>query len=168
MACENDMKEINDIGKKKTAIEQADSVISYLSQEAKLKAKLTAPKMLRYLTDSPMVEFPNTLHVDFYKDSITVESVLNAKYGNYKEGQHKVFLKDSVVVYNSVGDTLHCKELYWDQLKQIFYTDKEVAIRKRDGITFGVGMIVDQNFKWYTIDKPTGYMNIGQGQFAVY
>jgi LPS export ABC transporter protein LptC len=166
-ACENTQAEIDELTAKKNKVEVADSVLSYMSQEAKMKARLKAPKMLRYITDSPKVVFPNSLHVDFYGgDSTLLESVLNAKYGDYKEGEHKVFLKDSVVVFNQKGDTMHCKELYWDQQKAIFYTDKAVAIRKPDVILYGRGLVADQNFKWYTITTTTGVKYLGAGETA--
>ncbi len=48
-----------------------------MSENAKVKAKLTAPYMRRSEMDSPYVEFPNTLHVDFYNDSLKIESVMD-------------------------------------------------------------------------------------------
>ncbi len=45
-----------------------------------------------------MQNFPGTLHVDFYNDSMQVESQLDAHYGKYLQNQDKVFLRDSVVV----------------------------------------------------------------------
>jgi LPS export ABC transporter protein LptC len=114
--------------------------------------------------DSPYAEFPRSLHVDFYKDSLQkgdsvaqIESKLDALYGKYFQNQNKVFLRDSVVVKNILkGDTVHCLELWWDQHSQRFYTDKPVRINTKDKILFGIGMEADQNFKWYTIKKLTG------------
>ena len=105
-----------------------------MSENAKVKAKLTAPYMRRSEMDSPYVEFPNTLHVDFYNDSLKIESVMDAQYGKWKEQDGKVYLRDSVVVKNILkGDTLYCKELWWDQKAEKFYTDKPVQIHKAGG-----------------------------------
>jgi hypothetical protein len=65
-ACENDMQEVQALSKRTTAVEEAINVESYLSQAAVVKAKLTAPLMLRIQNDTPAYEFPKTLHVDFY------------------------------------------------------------------------------------------------------
>lgn len=98
----------------------------------KMRAKLTAPVLLSYQGDSARkAEFPQSLHVDFYNDSLVIESQLSAKYGRYLEGENKVFLKDSVVAFNIKGDTLFAKELYWDQNLNKFYTDKEVTISQK-------------------------------------
>ena len=44
-ACENDIKKIDDLMKKKTAVEEGTGVTAYLSQQGIMKAKLTAPYM---------------------------------------------------------------------------------------------------------------------------
>jgi len=146
--------------------EEADSITSLLSEPvdsgsklaARVKGKLTSPFMLRYdRTDSPYAEFPRSLHVDFYNDSMQIESKLDAKYGKYLQNQEKVFLRDSVVVKNILkGDTLRCKTLWWDQHTERFTTDDSVRIYTPDKILYGTGMEADQNFRWYTIRHMTG------------
>src|ERR1700755_1882395 len=79
-SCENDIKEVNEFLKKQTGIEEANDVTSYMSQQGKIKAKLRSPYMLRYQADSPYVEFPRTLHVDFFDDSTKIESTVDAHY----------------------------------------------------------------------------------------
>ena len=145
------MEAVTGLGKKKIGIEEATNIESLLSQEGKLKARLTAPYMLRYQFDTPKVEFTKTLKVDFYGDGMKLESKLSANYAMYKENENKVFLKDSIVVYNFTGDTLRTNELYWDQQKEMFYTDKNVIIIKPTQKLYGKGMQADQNFKKITI-----------------
>jgi LPS export ABC transporter protein LptC len=152
----------------KVVPEEATDLVSLMSEPAvdratgkltaKVKGKLTAPYMLRYqLADSPYAEFPRSLHVDFYNDTMKTESQLDALYGKYLQNQDKVYLRDSVVVKNlAKGDTLRCQELWWDQHTEKFYTDKPVRIYTPDKILYGTGMEADQNFRWYTINKLTG------------
>jgi hypothetical protein len=130
-ACENDVNEVREFGKRKASVEEGKNIDSYLSMDGKMRAHLTAPLLLRYDGDSGRKsEFPNSLHVDFYNDSAKVESQLRARYGRYLENENKVFLRDSVVAFNTKGDTLFCEELYWDQVLQKFYTDKKVILSK--------------------------------------
>jgi LPS export ABC transporter protein LptC len=152
--------------------EEGTNIQAFLSEagmemgqlESRVKGKLRSPYMLHYQrTDSPYFEFPRTLHVDFFKDSIyanqkpVIESLLDARYGKYLPNQDKVFLKDSVVVKNILkGDTLHCKYLWWDQHTQRFSTDDSVQINQKDKILHGTGMEADQNFRWFTIRRMTG------------
>ncbi|GAO42069.1 LPS export ABC transporter periplasmic protein LptC [Flavihumibacter petaseus] len=165
--CENTYEEIRELTGKKVAVEEAKQVESYLSQGGKMKARLTAPVMNRYQTDSPYLEFPKSLHVDFYNDSLVIESQLNAKYGRYRENERRVFLRDSVMVFNLKKDTLKCKELWWDQNSEKFYTDKPVQIHQPDKIIFGEGLEADQSFNWYVLDKINGTVLVPKGGFPV-
>jgi len=165
-SCENDIRDVENLNKKSLGIEEGKQIESYLSQQGKVKAKLMAPVMLRYLLDTPKVEFPKTLRVDFFDDSTKVESKLFSKYGRYLENENKVFLRDSVVVFNMSGDTLFCKELYWDQNKSIFYTDKSVIIHKPDQKVYGNGLVADQSFRWFVIKHPhDSYLDIPDSSF---
>jgi LPS export ABC transporter protein LptC len=166
-SCGDKAAESGPKGPRKVVPEEAKDVVSMMSEPAtdsagkltaKVKGRLTAPYMLRFQrADSPYAEFPRTLHVDFYNDTMRIESQLDAHYGKYLQNQEKVFLRDSVVVKNILkGDTVHCKTLWWDQHSERFTTDDSVRIYTPDKILYGTGMEADQNFRWYTIKKMTG------------
>ncbi|HRQ51752.1 MAG TPA: LPS export ABC transporter periplasmic protein LptC, partial [Agriterribacter sp.] len=111
----------------------------------------------------------NALHVDFYNDSLQVESILDALYGRYIEGQKKMYLKDSVVVIQQFNqDTLRCEELWWDQNKEIFYTDKPVKITKKDGTVLpGKGLEASQDFRDIKIINPSqGILPVPETEFT--
>jgi LPS export ABC transporter protein LptC len=132
-ACENDIKNIPNLHDKRTALDEGHDITIYLSQNGKVKGKLTAPLMYIYQADSAYTEFPKTLHVDFYNDSMVKESQLDAHYGKDREWENKVFLKDCVVVINVLKeDTLRCQELWWNKTTQKFYTDKPVRYSQKD------------------------------------
>lgn len=163
VACENDLKDIKALSEKKPNVETVTNVVNYYSQQAKMKAKLTSPIMHHYQTDSPYWEFPKSLHVDFYNDTLLIESQLNSRYGRFIENQRKVFLKDSVVVSNLKGDTLFCRELWWDQQKQIFYTDKPVRIHQPDKIIYGIGLEAPQDFSSFNTTEAHGFFRVPKG-----
>jgi len=132
-ACENDIKDIPNLRDKRTAMDEGHDIVIYLSQNGKVKGKLTAPLMYIYQADSPYTEFPKTLHVDFYNDSLVKESQLDAHYAKDRQWENKVFLKDCVVVINVLkGDTLRCQELWWDKNTQKFYTNKPARYSQKD------------------------------------
>ena len=157
-ACENNVKDLPNYRQKQVSVDEGKKIVAYMSENAKVKAKLTAPYMRQNESDTPYVEFPNTLHVDFYNDSLTIESIMNARYGKWTQQDGKVYLRDSVVVMNILkGDTLYCKELWWDQKLEKFYTDKPVQIHKSGGtILYGTGLEAPQDFSGYTIFQITG------------
>jgi len=157
LACENNVNEVQALSARIGGIDVGKDVSIFISTDGKMSAKLMAPLMKKYLLDSgKMVEFPNTLKVDFYKDSLHIESKLSANYANYKEAENKVFLRDNVVVYNVLGDTLWCKEMIWDQITNKFTTDKEVIVKQHNPIAkiYGKGFEANQNLTDIHIFKP--------------
>ena len=157
-ACENDPGEVENLYKKKTGVEEGKQIESYLSQGGKVKAKLTAPYMLRYQADSPYIEFPNTLHVDFYDSTAKIESTVDAHYAKYVEFDRKVLLRDSVrVVSLKNGDKLVTRELWWDQNAQEFYTKDTAYIYQTDKtIIAQEGLRAAQNLTKYTFYSARG------------
>ncbi len=168
-ACENNENEVNSLNKKELGIEIAKQVNINFTTGGKTKAILTSPLMLRYQDSIPYVEFPNSLHVDFYNEQAQKESKLDARYARYKESEKKIFLKDSIVIINMLkGDTLYCDELYWDRARvgNEFYTDKPVRIRTANGTQQnGTGMDASQDFKTWHITYPTGPLQVPANNF---
>jgi LPS export ABC transporter protein LptC len=157
LSCENNVNEVQALSTRIGGIDVGKDVSIFISTDGKMKAKLMAPLMRKYLLDSGrMVEFPNTLKVDFYKDSLHIESKLSADYANYKEEENKIFLKDNVIVYNVLGDTLWCKEMIWDQVTNKFTTDKEVIVKQHNPIAkiYGKGFEANQDLSDIQIFKP--------------
>ena len=157
--CENDQKLIDALTTDKVLVEEAKNVEAYLSQESFVKARLRSPLMLRYenLKDTTYSEFPNTLHVDFFDSTAKIQSWLDAKYGKYFESQNTVYLRDSVVAININGDTLKTPELWWDQQKEKFYTDKYAELHTKDKqILGGKGLEATQDFRDIVFKETTG------------
>jgi hypothetical protein len=165
VACENDLKKVDSLLRKKTGVEEAKQVESYMSEAGKVKARLLSPLMKRFMGDSAYMEFPNTLHVDFFDDSLRIESTLDAKYARYMELMKKIFLKDSVMVVNlQTGDTLLSKELWWDQVKEEFYTDKPAQYRQKNGniLYHNNGLRAAQDLSWRETYGNTGRVNASE------
>jgi LPS export ABC transporter protein LptC len=157
MSCENNVNEVKALGSKQGGIDVGKDVAIYVSDNGRMTAKMMAPIMKKYLLDSgKMIEFPNTIKVDFYKDSNTIESKLSANYAHYIQEENKVFLRGNVIVYNTKGDTLWCKEMYWDQNTTKFHTDKEVVVKQHSPISkiYGMGFEASQDLSDITIIKP--------------
>jgi LPS export ABC transporter protein LptC len=163
LGCENDPKSIRALTEKRFMVDTARNIDSYLSENGHMRARLIAPLLIRAsATDTPFIEFPRHLHVNFY-DSLgnKVESQLDSKYGKYYESLSKVYLRDSVVVFNVKGDTLKCPDLWWDQNSQKFYTDKVVRIHRTGDLIYGgKGMEAKQDLSDIVIKEPTGTVTV--------
>lgn len=166
-ACENSPEKIKELTSRRIGVEEGKGIDIIYSLGEKTKARLSAPYMLRHQDTVPYIEFTKTLHTDFYDDSLRIESKMDAHYGKYMETESKVFLKDSVVVFNTKGDTLYCNELYWDRSKagHEFYTDKPVRIRTASQIIDGDGLDAPQDFKSWHIINGRGLVRVSSTEF---
>ena len=166
-SCENSLEDINKITSKRTGVEVARDVKILYSIGNVTKSRITAPLMLRHQELVPYIEFTKTIHADFFDDSLRIESRLDAHYAKYMETESKVFLKDSVVVINTKGDTLYCKELYWDRRRtgEEFYTDKPVRIRTKTEILDGDGLDAPQDFHNWHLINGRGIVRVSSSEF---
>jgi hypothetical protein len=165
-SCENDVRTIKALNEKKIMKEEAIKIEGYLSQEGKMKAKLKAPLMYRVMADTIYVEFPNTLHVDFYDDSNKIETRLDCLYGKYFENLGKVYLKDSVKVITVKGDTLISPDLWWDQNTKFFYTDNYAEYRTPTDRYYGrKGMRATQDLTDVIFNDGGGSLKVSENGF---
>ena len=170
-ACGNSDTEVKEYNSKSLGVEEIKNADINYTLGGNAKAKLQSPLMLRVQDASPYVEFPKKLHVDFFNETGTIDSRLDALYGKYLEQESKVFLKDSVKVINIKGDTLFCDELWWDRNRKgrEFYTDKPVKIRTKTQLINGTGMEAAQDFKnWLIINPKESIIRVANSQFPVY
>ena len=167
IGCENSDKEIKELVSKRIGVEEAKQVMIDYSVAGRVKAKLSAPVMLHYQETVPYFEFPKNIHADFYDSNLVVESRMDARYAKYLSTENKVFLRDSVKLINTLGDTLYCKELYWDRSRvgHEFYTDKAVRIRTKTDVIDGEGLDSPQDFKDWNIIRPKGFLKVSNSQF---
>jgi len=159
------MQVIMNLQKTQLSVDEAKNIESYMSQGGMMRARLTAPRMLRFQDSLPRVEFPNNLHVDFYDMNLQIESFLDAKKGWYYETQNRIALTDSVVVIRLNGDTLRTEALYWEQSLKKFYTPNDVSLHSRDKIIYGKGFEADDNLLNYKFDTIRGFTQVGASKF---
>jgi len=165
-SCENDQKQINALTRRVANPDEVIDIESYLSQSGKMKAKLKAPLMIRMQDDTLYVEFPQSLHVDFYNDLTQIETRLDSKYAKYYEGLGKVYLRDSVIVITTKGDTLRSPDLWWDQNRQIFYTDNFAEYHGiGKNIYGGKGLVATQDLNSVIFNQPTGTVKVSDNGF---
>lgn len=162
--------EIKAVTENKELLEEARNIEALLSQEGVVKAKLKSPLMLRHnaknAVDTSFAEFPKKLHVDFFDSTAKIQSWLDAKYGKYFESQNKVYLRDSVITINVNGDTLKTDELWWDQQKEKFYTDKAYQLNTKTRRIHGPdGLEASQDFKEINFNNPAGVIQVSQSGF---
>lgn len=163
-ACKNDPKEINELVSKQAIQEdKAEDVTIIYSEQGKSRIRMFATEFIRNeIAKPPFVDMRKGLKVEFFDDSMNIESTLTAMYARWYEGKGNVLIRDSVVVINKKGETLRTEELIWNQDVRKFYTEKFVRINTPDQVMYGDGLEANEDFSWYRIKNPKGTVRVNK------
>src|SRR3546814_20779065 len=101
---------------------------------------MTSPLLMSYQTEEPYDLMPEGLHVEFYNDSLEVESTLTSKYGKRDLKAKTMEVRDSVVVLTTDGRMLETERMVWEEEDDRIFSDQFVKITEPNGhITQGIG-----------------------------
>lgn len=162
-ACENDLSKVNTITSElfEVSVETSRGIRIVYSDSTKVKAVMTSPLLLSYQTEEPYDLMPEGLHVEFYNDSLEVESTLTAKYGRRDLEKKTMEVRDSVVVTSADGRVLETERLVWEEEGDRIYSDRFVKITEANGdISQGIGLETNSSFEPLKILKYTGTRTI--------
>jgi LPS export ABC transporter protein LptC len=122
----------------------------------KIELIMKAPLMEDYTEkDSPYTEFRQGIKVDYYDKKPTLQGSVTSKYAKFTKNDNLWELRDSVVVINENNDKLETELLYWDQKKDLIYTDRFVEISTSDLVMQGFGFESDSHLNHRVIKKVT-------------
>ena len=126
------------------------------TDSGKLQLIMSSPRMEQYNNKTdPYTEFRSGIKVVFYDGKKEPVAFVTAKYAKYTKTNNIWELKDSVVVVNVENDRLETEVLYWDQQKDLIYTDRFVKITNEDEIIQGFGFESDPRLVKRRIKKVT-------------
>jgi LPS export ABC transporter protein LptC len=118
-----------------------------LTDSGKLQLVMSSPLMEKYTHQNPSYsEFRRGIKVLFHDGHKDPVARLTAKYAKFYEDKNLWELKDSVIAENEKNEILETELLYWDQGKELVYTDRFVRITSEDQIVMGTGLESDPRF----------------------
>jgi LPS export ABC transporter protein LptC len=154
ISCERKMEVIkkSDILSLPTLTVKDDTTI--YTDSSKLQLIMYSPLIERYPNiKPPYAEFRKGIKVLFYNGHPNPVGSFTSKYAKFLEDKRLWELKDSVVAVNEKNEKLETELLYWDQDKELIYTDRAVRITSQDEIVIGIGMKSDPKFtNWWIKD----------------
>jgi LPS export ABC transporter protein LptC len=114
------------------------------TDSGKVQMVMSAPIMEKWDNfESPYSEFRKGMKIAFHdghKDPIATAS---SKYAKFVDKENLWELDDSVVIVNESGDKLETEQLFWDQDKNLVFTDRFVKITNEDQTVMGTGFESD-------------------------
>lgn len=162
-SCRNDPAEVNSLTQKDTlpllTTQQVDMLVS---DSARLKMHLTAPREEDFAGDNQRSVFPQGMHLDIYDDSGKVNSSVQSLYAERSMKDQKITAKQKVVVINVKGEKLETEKLTLDERTQRIYTDAFVKITTADQVIWGDGLDADAAFTEYEIKNITGTLMLNE------
>lgn len=170
LACSEDKvtKSNKQVNAEALKIDRADSVTLIISKDGRTKARLRTKDFVQNdNAKPPYLDMNKGLFVEFFNDSMKVESTLRAKTARFYPQSNSFLVKDSVVVVNSGGDTLKTEELVWNNKIQKFYSDVPVQIIRDGSISNGKGLEANRDLTWIRIFQQRGTVPVQRDQMPI-
>jgi LPS export ABC transporter protein LptC len=166
IACKkNDLKQVEDLTTKTVPTENATNIELIYSDSAIVKAKLTAPLLVRYLAkENPALEMPKGLFVQFFDKGLIVKSWMRADYGIRYINTNITKVTGNVQVRNVKGDSLNTEEMFWDEKKEKVYGNKQVTVRTKTQVIIADGFESDISFTNYKFHNIKGTIELNEGK----
>ncbi len=110
----------------------------------KVQLLMIAPLVESYdKVAEPYSEFKSGIRVEFYDGHEKPVGDVTARYAKYIPKKKLWELRDSVVVINEANNKLETEQLFWDEGKDLIYTDRFVRITNEDQVVTGFGFESD-------------------------
>lgn len=100
----------------------------------------------------PYWYFPKKIHVERFDSLFEIEFSVDADTAYYFQKKKLWKLIGNVKVLNLEGETFTTELLFWDEFKQIVYTDEFVRVQRKEEEITGIGFFSNQemtNFRFY-------------------
>ena len=166
-SCETDLEKVTLVtGKESAPVENSEGLTILYSDSARVKVKITAPRLVRFGTEKPYTELPAGVHVEFYDPAMRINSTLDAKYALRRDAESIMEAKNDVVVVNAKGEKLNTEHLVWNEKTAKISSDKFVKITTADKIIYGNGFEANQDFTSYKIFNIKGTITINKYERA--
>ena len=116
---------------------------------------MSSPLLEQYeKADPPYSEFREGIKVVVYSGKETPQVRVTAKYAKCTDN-NLWELRDSVVVVNDQNEKLETELLFWNQEKDLIYTDRFVKITTENEVMQGIGFESDSHLTRRKIKKVT-------------
>jgi LPS export ABC transporter protein LptC len=126
------------------------------TDSGRIQLTISGPIAEQYDTkDNPHADFSSGIKVQYYDGKTEPQGHVTAKYARYTKTDNLWELRDSVVVVNQTNDKLETEVLFWNQEKDLIYTDRFVKITNEDQIIQGFGFESDAKLIKRKIKKVT-------------
>ena len=163
-SCKGKLGQAAAINLAETPVQTVENMFAVQSKNGILDARMEAPVMERYETDTTSYEsFPKGVSLFAYTPDGRLETVIVADNARHVMGKNKSGVSKSeiweafgnVIVHNVIKqETMETDTLYWDREAEEIYTDCYVQLYSPDGYMQGTGMRSDDHARNAILHNP--------------
>jgi LPS export ABC transporter protein LptC len=160
-SCVNDLDQIKRVTNDPKAPDEVTTNLEvFYTDSGAPKVRIFAKLAETYSQPELVTKLKDGIKVDFYDSDGEIVSTLTALYGEIQTSKGRMFVRDSVQLFNRAkNQRMETEELIWNQTDSVVYTEKNVIVKSPKGVVYGKGIRTTQDFNHYTFFKPTGKIN---------
>lgn len=136
---------------------------TFISDSGRVKYHIITPLLLDFANkEEPTTEYPKGGQIMTYDTTNVIQSQIKCKYAIFYKDDNLWDLRNDVEVINEDGTVFNTEQLFWDQRKEIIYTEKFVKITTKKDINTGYGLTANQNMRKYQLKNYSGSIGIDE------
>lgn len=145
------------VDRKAIPVMHTEDVMSLISDSGIVRYRIKAKVWDVFdKADTPFWDFPQGVYLEKFDVDMNIEAQLEADRGFYNQQEELWRLDGNVNVMNEDKEHFATPQLFWDQKKELIYSDSSIVITKTNSIIKGFGFRSNQMMTKYTILQPTG------------
>lgn len=158
-SCSKENNEVVDVefDPERTYTMKATEVTSLISDSGITRYSVKAKEWLMFgKAAEPYWYFPEGIYVEKFDTVFQTEASIKADTAYYFDKKGLWKLIGNVEVENLQGENFQTSLLFWDQKKELVYSDKYIRIEQTDKIITGIGFESNADMTKYKIFNSTG------------
>lgn len=138
-------------------------VSTFISDSGYTRYHITAPLWQMFEdAEQPHWKFPGGIELEQYDRNLKPAANMSCDSATYFSARRLWRLDGHVVMVNTLRDTFLTQQLFWDQARQLVYSDSFIHIVRSSHIIEGYGFESNQTMSQYTVNRPTGIIPVNR------
>ncbi len=159
ISCQNNTSDIQEFVEQEFPVEIIEDAELIHTEFGKIKVKISAKKIERFINSNPRLVFTDSIVVIFFDRNSDTLSNLQANKALINETENLMHVSDNVILISSNGNKLETNHLSWDEKKEKIFTEENVIITTDKEVINAQGFVSDPDFIEYSLHKVNGVLS---------
>ena len=159
ISCQNNTSDIQEFVEQEFPVEIIEDAELIHTEFGKIKVKISAKKIERFISSNPRLVFTDSIVVIFFDRNSDTLSNLQANKALINETENLMHVSDNVILISSNGNKLETNHLSWDEKKEKIFTEENVIITTDKEVINAQGFVSDPDFIEYSLHKVNGVLS---------